>query len=116
AGNGHIQRNVCHRGFALTWRFAPVLSRYAGEGESESPAASWSCYRIIDSISSEGEIHEMRDLLARAIETACLRGAAYADARAVETLEQSIQVKDGKVESLGSYESIGFGVRVLVGG
>jgi TldD protein len=58
----------------------------------------------------------MKDLLIRAIETARLRGASYADARAVETLEESIHVRNGKTESLGAFESAGFGVRVLVDG
>ncbi|HEX4998528.1 MAG TPA: TldD/PmbA family protein [Terriglobia bacterium] len=58
----------------------------------------------------------MKDLLTRALETAELRGATYADARSVETLEESIHVKNGRVEGLGVFESIGFGVRVLVNG
>jgi TldD protein len=58
----------------------------------------------------------MNEYLERAVETARLRGASYADARAVETREQSIHVKNSRTESLGAFESTGFGVRVLVNG
>src|SRR5262245_14618617 len=57
----------------------------------------------------------MKDLLKRALDTAALRGARYCDARTVESREQSITVKDGRVEAIGDFESAGFGVRVLVG-
>ena len=55
------------------------------------------------------------DLLNHALDLANLRGAHYADARLVHNLTESIAVKDGVVETLSSNESIGFGVRVLVG-
>src|SRR5262249_28567250 len=57
----------------------------------------------------------MKDLLDRALNTAATRGARYCDVRTVESREQSIIVKNGKVESIGDFESAGFGVRVLVG-
>jgi len=57
----------------------------------------------------------MKDLLNRALNTAALRGARYSDVRIVESREQSLIVKDGRVEAIGDFESIGFGVRVLVG-
>jgi TldD protein len=57
----------------------------------------------------------MKDLLDRALNTAAMRGARYCDVRTVESREQSIIVKDGKVESIGDFESAGFGIRVLVG-
>ena len=51
----------------------------------------------------------------RAINTASMLGARYADVRIITSRNQSIAVKDGRVEGLGDFESIGFGVRVLVG-
>ena len=56
----------------------------------------------------------MDDLLARAIELATMRGAQYADIRAVHNKSESVVVKDGIVEAVNLDESIGFGVRVLV--
>src|SRR5688572_7595640 len=47
--------------------------------------------------------------------TAQLRGARYADIRIIESRTQTAGVKDGNVDSLGDFESVGFGVRVLVG-
>src|SRR5688572_24809429 len=47
--------------------------------------------------------------------TAKLKGARYADVRIIESRNQTAGVKDGKVDSLGDFESVGFGVRVLVG-
>jgi TldD protein len=57
----------------------------------------------------------MDELLARALETARLKGARYADARLVHILEQGLAVKNGAVDGLTSSESLGIGVRVLVG-
>jgi TldD protein len=57
----------------------------------------------------------MDELLARALETARLKGARYADARLVHTQEQGLAVKNGAVDGLTSSESHGLGVRVLVG-
>src|SRR4029453_10195296 len=47
--------------------------------------------------------------------TAQSRGARYADVRIIESRTQTAGVKDGNVDSLGDFESVGFGVRVLVG-
>ena len=56
----------------------------------------------------------MKDIVARALNTALNRGARYVDVRVVESRNQAASVKDGKVDSLGDYESVGFGVRVLL--
>ncbi len=58
----------------------------------------------------------MDDLLARALETAKLKGAQYADIRVVHTTEQSLSVKNGVMDGLSGGESLGFGVRVLAEG
>src|SRR5574341_709627 len=55
-------------------------------------------------------------LSSRALETATLKGAQYADIRVVQTADQSLSVKNGVVDGLSSSESLGFGVRVLVDG
>jgi len=52
----------------------------------------------------------------RALDLAQSKGAQYADIRVVENRTESIQVKNGVVESLHFSESRGFGVRVLVNG
>jgi TldD protein len=57
----------------------------------------------------------MDELSARALETARLKGARYADVRLVHTTQQSLAVKNGLVTGLNRAESAGFGVRVLVG-
>ncbi len=57
----------------------------------------------------------MDELLARALDTARLRGARYADARLIDTVEQEMAVKNGRVDGLTSRDSAGLGVRVLVG-
>ncbi|MBI4297738.1 MAG: TldD/PmbA family protein [Chloroflexi bacterium] len=54
--------------------------------------------------------------LRRALDTAQARGAAYADLRVVRLRTETIVVRNGKVESLASRESHGFGVRALVKG
>jgi TldD protein len=58
----------------------------------------------------------MEDLLLEALDAATSGGAAYADVRGVETLTESLSVKGPTVEGLDRSESIGFGVRVLLGG
>lgn len=58
----------------------------------------------------------MDSLSARALNHAQLLGATYADIRIVDSVEQSLAVKNGAVEGLSHTESLGFGVRVLVGG
>lgn len=57
----------------------------------------------------------MKDLALRAMDTARLKGARYADVRLIESRRETAAVKDGRVDSLGNFESAGFGVRVLVG-
>ena len=57
----------------------------------------------------------MKDFATRAISTALTLGARYVDVRIIVSRNQSIAVKNGKVEGLSDFESIGFGVRVLVG-
>ena len=58
----------------------------------------------------------MRDLTNRALDTATLLGAAYAEARVVHRLDESIAIKSGRVEGVASGENEGFGVRVLMDG
>jgi len=58
----------------------------------------------------------MRELLERAVETARVRGASYADARHVLRRDRSVVVRTGRVEAAASAESEGMGIRVLVDG
>ncbi len=58
----------------------------------------------------------MKDLAQLAMDTAVARGADYADARVIESAREELQVKDGQVGGVEQSESIGIGVRVLVGG
>lgn len=58
----------------------------------------------------------MHDLMARALDSAQAQGAQYADVRVVQTSEQSVSVKNGLAEGIGSTESQGLGVRVLLDG
>ena len=58
----------------------------------------------------------MRDLTARALDTATQQGAGYADVRVVRRMDENITVKSGRVEALSQGETEGFGVRVLVDG
>jgi TldD protein len=58
----------------------------------------------------------MRDLAARALDTANALGATYADVRVVRRLEEFISIKTGRVEGVASGETEGFGVRVIVDG
>src|SRR5262245_20820812 len=58
----------------------------------------------------------MRDVALRALDTARLRGASYADVRIVHFRSESVTVRNRKVEGLVVDESIGFGVRVIAGG
>jgi TldD protein len=58
----------------------------------------------------------MRDLTERALETARIRGASYADARIVRRRHEALTVKSGRLEAAASGESEGIGVRVLVDG
>src|SRR5262245_17078714 len=58
----------------------------------------------------------MNDLMSRALDLAGLKGAQYADVRVSQTTHQRLAVKNGAVEALEFNESLGFGVRALVGG
>ena len=58
----------------------------------------------------------MRELTDRALDTATILGAGYADVRVVRRMDESIAIKSGRVEGVASGESEGFGVRVLVDG
>ena len=58
----------------------------------------------------------MKELLLRALNTAQMRGATYADARFVATEVQSITVKNNVVEAVTSRRSQGVGVRVIANG
>ena len=58
----------------------------------------------------------MKELLLRALDTARLRGASYADARFVDEERQVVLVKDGRVEAVTSDTSRGIGVRVIANG
>ncbi|MDA8216639.1 MAG: TldD/PmbA family protein [Dehalococcoidales bacterium] len=58
----------------------------------------------------------MRDLTDRALNTAQVLGASYADVRVVRRQVQTITVKNGRVEGLSTGESQGFGARVVVDG
>jgi TldD protein len=58
----------------------------------------------------------MRDVALRALDTAKLRGASYADVRVVQFQSQSVTARNENVEGLVVEESYGFGVRVIVDG
>jgi TldD protein len=58
----------------------------------------------------------MQDLIDRALDTARLRGASYADVRLVHLRSQSLSVRDRNVEGRALEESLGLGVRVIVDG
>jgi TldD protein len=57
----------------------------------------------------------VKEFAQQAMDTAKLKGARYADVRIIESRNQTAGVKDGTVDSLGDFESAGFGIRVLVG-
>lgn len=58
----------------------------------------------------------MKDLSARILNMAQMRGAAYADIREVSRTVQTVAVKDGRVQELTQSESHGFGLRVIADG
>ncbi len=58
----------------------------------------------------------MKTLAQRAVETAKVRGASYADCRIIQTREQAVTVQNGKVAELELGEDLGFGVRVIADG
>ncbi len=58
----------------------------------------------------------MKDITARALNLAQVKGASYADIRVVTRLTQRVAVKNGRVEALEQDETQGLGVRVIVNG
>jgi TldD protein len=58
----------------------------------------------------------MRDVALRALDTARMRGASYADVRIVQFKSESVTARNRNVEGLVVDESLGFGVRVIVEG
>jgi TldD protein len=56
----------------------------------------------------------LKTLMSRALDLALSDGAQYADIRVVENRTESMQIKNGVVESVNFSDSMGFGVRVLV--
>src|ERR1700724_4624587 len=58
----------------------------------------------------------MWDLTSTALDTAKLRGATYADVRAMHMRQRDLTTKNGQVGTLAQSESIGIGIRVLANG
>ncbi len=58
----------------------------------------------------------MKDILLRALDTAKRRGATYADARFVNLQTETVTAKNGRVESVTSVQTRGFGVRAIANG
>src|ERR1700736_5506073 len=58
----------------------------------------------------------MKDLAEAALNAAQVKGAAYADVRLDEHVQQDIIVKNGQLAAVSDDASEGFGVRVLVDG
>jgi len=58
----------------------------------------------------------MKNLIDHILDLARLKGANYADIRAVRRQSEEIEVKSGKVEALTHDRDVGFGVRVLFQG
>ena len=58
----------------------------------------------------------MKDLSARILNMAQMRGATYCDVRVVNRTMQTIAVKNGRVQELTQNESQGYGVRVIADG
>ncbi|PKQ29723.1 MAG: peptidase C69 [Actinobacteria bacterium HGW-Actinobacteria-10] len=58
----------------------------------------------------------MRETIEAALEAARLAGATYADARIVDTVQESVSVENGRVEGVESSASFGIGVRVIADG
>jgi TldD protein len=57
----------------------------------------------------------MKDFVEHALNLARLKSARYADIRIIDRREQVVSVKNGNVDGIGDQDSLGFGVRVLVG-
>jgi TldD protein len=51
-----------------------------------------------------------------ALETACVRGATFADARVMDIRQRDLSTKNGQVGTLSELESLGLGVRVMASG
>lgn len=58
----------------------------------------------------------MKQLAQRAVETAKVRGASYADCRIIFTKEEYLSVQNGRVGNMALSEDIGFGIRVIADG
>ena len=58
----------------------------------------------------------MRDLCLAALDAATSEGASYADCRGLRMLRQNLSCEDGRVSNVQDRESLGLGVRVIVGG
>lgn len=58
----------------------------------------------------------MNDLAQLALDTAKSQGASYADIRIIESMDESIALKNGAVGTFNFSETIGFGVRVIANG
>ena len=58
----------------------------------------------------------IRDLALRALDTARVAGAAYADVRIMRNRSQSVATREQRVQGLADSETFGFGVRTLVDG
>ena len=58
----------------------------------------------------------MKDLATAALDSALRNGVTYADARVVESRDRALSTKNGKPGHIAGSESIGLGIRVLVGG
>jgi TldD protein len=58
----------------------------------------------------------MKDLSARVLNMAQMRGASYADVRVVNRTLQHLAVKNGRVQEMIQNESQGFGIRVIADG
>jgi len=58
----------------------------------------------------------VKDLLQLALDAAILHGASYADIRIINLKNQSLEVKNGDLETLDNSDSLGFGIRVIANG
>ena len=58
----------------------------------------------------------MKEVVERALNVAALRGAQFADVRAVVKRTRSVAVKNGQVEAVAMHNTTGFGVRALIDG
>src|SRR5262245_2582642 len=58
----------------------------------------------------------MKDIALRALNTAKLRGASYADARVADDRSRALATKNGKIGSASDSESLGIGIRVIADG